>query len=228
MLTFDQKSILDIVGLIWLLLFWIGYVFFTKRMNLNKNRGLLAAMNRTRHQWVNALLKRENRMVDVQIINGLIRRETFFASTTILMLAGVVALLGLGDKINDLFNEIPYSQKSTLAMLELKVGVLAMTFVFAFFKFTWALRQHTSSAILLGSLPLPGEVNEETEKQAKRMAKLGNLAARHFNDGMRAYYFALAELSWFFHPLALMACTIWITAALYRREFHSKALSIME
>jgi len=224
----DQTWLLDIIALFWLLFFWIGYVAYTKRMNLSKNKGLLAAMNRTRKQWLQSLLKRDNRMVDVQIINGLIRRETFFASTTILMLAGVVALLGLGEEINDLFNQVPLSQQSSLAMLELRVGVLAMTFVYAFFKFTWALRQHTSSAILLGSLPHPDQIDQATEQQAVRMAKLGNLAARHFNDGMRAYYFALAELSWFFHPVALMFTTIWVIAVLYRREFYSKALSIME
>ncbi len=44
---------------------------------------------------------------------------------------------------------------------------------------------------------------------------------------MRAYYFALAELSWFFHPWAFVVATAWVVLVLYRREFHSKALEIL-
>ena len=113
-------------------------------------------------------------------------------------------------------------------MLELKVGVLALTFVYAFFKFTWSIRQHSYCAILLAAIPPPEKAAEQNgENQVRRLARLSNLAARHFNDGMRAYYFALAELSWFLHPLAFMLATAWVILVLYRREFHSKALSIL-
>ena len=47
---------------------------------------------------------------------------------------------------------------------------------------------------------------------------------------MRAYYFALAEFSWFswfFHPWAFIVATAWVVLVLYRREFHSKALEIL-
>ena len=52
-----------------------------------------------------------------------------WAETTLLILASTVALLGL-------FNEIPFAQASPPALWELKVSVLAMTFVHAFFKLT--------------------------------------------------------------------------------------------
>lgn len=214
--------------MLWLVILWGGYVAYTKRSNLLHQRGLLAAMNQMRYKWVNTLLKRDNRMVDSHVINALMSKETFFASTTILILAGIVALLGIGDQVNHLFSEIPFAQQTSIAMLELKVSVLALTFVYAFFKFTWSIRQHSSCAIILGALPLPGDVDEKAYLQASRLAKLSNLAARHFNDGMRAYYFALAELSWFYHPLAFMLCTVWVIVVLYRREFFSKALSILE
>jgi uncharacterized membrane protein len=224
----QQLPIFDLLALALFLTLWIGYVVYTKHINLNKHRGLLAAMNRVRYQWVKTLLARENRMVDSQVINGLISKETFFASTTLLILASIIALLGMGDQVNQLFHEIPFAQQTTLGMLELKVSMLAMTFVYAFFKFTWAIRQHSSCAILVASIALPDKVDAEAEKQANRLAKLSNLAARHFNDGMRAYYFALAELSWFFHPVAFIAATLWVIVVLYRREFYSKALTILE
>lgn len=218
----------DLAALLWYLVAWVGYVAYTKRVNLKGQRGLLAAMNRVREQWARTLLERENRIVDSQVINGLVRKETFFTSTTLLLLAGTVALLGMGDQVNQLFREIPFAQQTPLAMLELKVGVLALTFVYAFFKFTWSIRQHSYCAILLAAIPPPEKAAEQDgENQVRRLARLSNLAARHFNDGMRAYYFALAELSWFLHPLAFMLATAWVILVLYRREFHSKALSIL-
>ena len=220
--------LLDVGALLWYITCWVSYVVYTKRRNLNKKHGLLAAMNRIRAQWATAILERDNRIVDSQVLNGMVRKDSFFASTTLLILASTVALLGMSDQVNQLFREIPYAQQTPLALWELKVGVLALTFVYAFFKFTWSIRQHTFCAILMAALPSPEQAAErEGEKQVRRLSRLSNLAARHFNDGIRAFYFALAELSWFFHPWALMLSTAWVVLVLYRREFHSKALEIL-
>lgn len=184
-------------------------------------------MNRVREQWTAALLQRDNRIVDNQVINGLVRKESFFASTT-LLLATVVALLGLGDQVNLLFREIPFARHTPLALWELKVAVLALTFVYAFFKFTWAIRQHSFCALLLASLPLPPHSGDAaSQRQAEGLARLSNLAARHSNDGMRGWYLSLAQLSWFYNPWAFMACTAWVVLVLRRREFGSKALAIL-
>jgi len=63
--------------------------------------------------------------------------------------------------------------------------------------------------------------------KAKQLADLTSLAASQFNNGLRAYYFALATLSWFYHPLAFMLATTWIVGILYRREYHSNAHAIL-
>ncbi|MDJ0740065.1 MAG: DUF599 domain-containing protein [Gammaproteobacteria bacterium] len=219
---------LDLLALVGYVGAWFGYVVHTKRRNLHQKRGLLAAMNRVREQWADAILERDNRIVDSQVINGLVRKETFFASTTLLILASTVALLGVGDQVNQLFREIPFAHPTPLALWELKVAVLALTFVYAFFKFTWAIRQHSYCGTLLAAMPMPDKVAEHGgRQQAVRLARLSNLAARHFNDGMRAYYFALAELSWFINAWVFLLATAWVIVVLYRREFRSKALSIL-
>ena len=46
----------------------------------------------------------------------------------------------------------------------------------------------------------------------------------NFNNGLRAYYFALAALTWFLHPWLMVAATGWVVYILYQREFHSKTL----
>ena len=52
-------------------------------------------------------------------------------------------------------------------------------------------------------------------------AKVSNRAARHFNTGLRAYYFGLAALAWILQPLALVLASVVVLHELYRREFRS-------
>ena len=226
--TSTDLPIVDAAALLWFIICWAGYLAYTKKSK--RRRSLLNAMDQWREEWALAITQRSNRIMDSQVINGLVRKETFFASTTILILASSVALMGAGDKVNSLAADIPFAQQTPLALWQLKVMVLALIFVYAFFKFSWSIRQHSYSAILLGSIPEPENCTPEPDKakdHALRLARLSSLGARHFNDGIRAYYFALAELGWFINPLLFIAATAWVVVVLYRREFHSKALLLL-
>jgi len=221
-------SALDIIALLWFIGIWIGYIVFSKNKCKKEKTGLIAEMDRIRTEWGLELLKRDNRVMDSQLVNGLIRKETFFASTTMLILASTLALMGVGDKAIPLFQNIPFAQTTTTVLWELKVLVLIVVFMFAFFKFTWSIRQHSYCATLLGSIGSPNESDDEKSLlKARQFADLSSLAANHFNNGLRAYYFALAELSWFFHPLAFIFASTWVVIILYRREYYSKAHGIL-
>ena len=133
----------DLIALAWFVLTWLAYAVFTRYRCDTKTTGLVAEMNQVRKQWALELLKRDNRIVDSQVINGLISKETFFASTTILIIASTLALMSVGDEVFDLFDNIPYAHKTSNILWLLKVLVLIMVFMFAFFKFTWSIRQHS-------------------------------------------------------------------------------------
>ena len=51
-----------------------------------------------------------------------------------------------------------------------------------------------------------------------------SIAVATFNGGLRAYYFALAALGWFVHPLVFIAAILWIVLVLLRRQFLSHTL----
>ena len=105
--------------------------------------------------------------------------------------------------------------------------MLLLIFIFAFFKFVWAYRLNTYCAVLVGAVPSSSDVDEAAKDQAQRAAKVANLAARHFNRGLRAFYFALAALSWVLHPIAFMVATAWVAVVLYRRDFRSRSQQII-
>ena len=52
-----------------------------------------------------------------------------------------------------------------------------------------------------------------------------SVAVATFNGGLRAYYFALAALGWFVHPLVFIGTVLWIVLVLLRRQFLSHTLS---
>jgi uncharacterized membrane protein len=102
-------------------------------------------------------------------------------------------------------------------------------FVFAFFKFTWALRQVGFCSVLVGSAPLPSQSysDEELEQYARGAADVLSLAGQQFNHGLRSFYFGLAMLAWFINPWLFMLASFWVVVVLYFREFRSEALKAL-
>lgn len=215
-------SILDVIALIWFLLCWAGYSYY-----VNTHNGSLAAtMSAWREKWALSMLQRDNRIVDAQVITGLTNVVTFFCSTSIFITAGLFASLGASKQIVELINQLSFLQSTNITTVELKLGLLVVIFIYSFFKFGWAIKQHSYSAVVLASVPDTKQTHTPQDiRTAKLMGQLSSLGAQHFNDGIRAYYFALATISWFIHPLVYMAVVSWVILVLHRRDFRSKLLN---
>ncbi len=214
---------LDLAALGLLALSWFGYAALADSRAWGP-RSLSAAMNVQRLHWLQAMAERDNRIGDAALIGNLMRSVSFFASTTILILGGLVALIGALDRMHALLAGLPFVVEASKEAHAVKVGVLALIFVYAFFTFTWSLRQFNYACILIGGAPPPDAEPPEKAAFVKRAARLHQLAGRSFNGGLRAYYFGLATLCWFVHPLLLMAAVLAVVGVLYRREFKSKTL----
>ena len=106
----------------------------------------------------------------------------------------------------------------------MKIFLLIYTFIYAFFKYTWSLRQYNYAGIFVNSIPPHKECIAEADHITQRGSYLIGNAAKHFNSGLRAYYFGLAALSWFIHPTLFMAGTAWVVFVTHRREYHSTTL----
>lgn len=221
-LPLSRIALADLIGPIWFLLCWFGYTWFADRAHGRPS--LMQRMHEYRRIWMRCMLARDNRMVDAQIIANLMRSVSFFASTTMFIIAGLIAVLGARAEAMAVLAELPFAIETSALVWDLKVLLLIVLFVYAFFKFTWAFRHYNYCLILLGSVPNPDRVTEESANVAERIARIATSTARHFNRGIRAYYFGLAALSWFIHPWLFILATAWVVAVLYRREFHSRLL----
>lgn len=171
------------------------------------------------------MLGRENRVVDASLIANLERNVSFFASSTLLILAGILTVLGATDRVISLAEELPFAVKASKVAWELKLFLLMAIFVYAFFKFSWALRQYGFASVVIGTAPSPSAGKGcDRDEFSQGTGSVISRAAHAFNLGLRSYYFGLAFLLWFVNPWIFMAMSTWVVAVLYRREFHSKAL----
>jgi uncharacterized membrane protein len=60
-----------------------------------------------------------------------------------------------------------------------------------------------------------------------RIAVIVSFANRNFNQGLRAYYFGVAALTWFLHPALMIAMTLAVLYVLHEREFRSVTLEVL-
>ena len=215
---------LDIAGVIFFVLAWVGYALFAQ-WHARTAPSLHNTMDRYRREWMLRMIERDNRMVDVNIMRNLTRSSQFFASTTMLVLGALIALLGYVQQAMDVVSGLPFTVKASTRLLEIKVVMMVLIFVYAFFKFSWAIRQLGFSSTLIGAVPKPPKDNpEQYVARINRIAAVTSYAGTNFNDGLRAYYFALAGMTWFLHPYLMLIATAWVVYVLYHREFASKTL----
>lgn len=208
---------------------WMGYAWFAS-MGSQRQQTLLASTNRLRRQWMLQATARDPRMLDGLITQNLSSTPSFFSSTTIIIIGGLFALLGTTDKAAELVREIPFAQPTPILVFEFKVLVLIGIFVYAFFRFSWSMRQYTFVALMIGAMPPPDTYasgQHDREVMAERAGRLVGAAADTFNDGLRAYYFSFAAMAWFFSPLALVLATALVVVILYSREFRSDVLHVL-
>lgn len=208
---------------------WVAYAAFASR-RAKVERTLLASTNHFRRVWMKQVTYRDQRIVDAAITQNLASSPSFWASTTILVLGGLLAVLGTNERANELVKDLPFAARTSMLVFDIKIIVLLAVFVYAFFRFTWSMRVYSFGAILVGAAPNTdvferGEADRE--EFANRAGKLMGMAAESFADGLRAYYMSFAVIGWFVSPVAFALGTLAVLWVLYRREFRSDVLAIL-
>jgi uncharacterized membrane protein len=147
---------------------------------------------------------------------------SFLGSATLLVLAALVGVLSNVETVLRLLRELSFAAPTSKTVLEAKLFLLIAILVFGFLKFTWALRQFNYLCAMIGSAPSQDAPPEPRERAAAHLATLLTLAVTSFNGGLRAYYFALAALTWLAGPIFFIAATVAVVLVLLRRQFLSR------
>ena len=219
---------LDAIALAWFLLCWVGYTLIADRSRWSR-KSMTWVMNEARRCWMLTMLRRDDpRVVDTTIMASQLSGIAFFASTSIIVVGGLFALVGAAEEATNILASIPLVATPSHTVLGLKLLLLITIFVYAFFKFAWSFRLLKYCSVLIGATPLASESDPQAEAFVQRIACLIGIEAVHFNQGLRAYFFALAALGWFLHAYVFMFATAWVTVVLYRREFRSRSLACLQ
>ncbi|MDP0589681.1 MAG: DUF599 domain-containing protein [Candidatus Endonucleobacter bathymodioli] len=221
--------IADWVALLSLLFCWIGYTVYSKRKSLT-TPCLANVLALYRQEWMLVFLQRDNKISDVSLLTSLRSGVSFFASTSMLVIAGLVAGIASSEQAIGVLSAIPFVVTTTREMWEIKLLVMVVIFIYSFLEFTWSHRLYNFTCVVLGSAPMKEDIEKSQVDRQVFVIKAKELmteAAYHFNLGLRSYYFAMATMAWFISPWLLVLTSMMVVGVLYRREFHSKVLKIL-
>ncbi len=209
---------LDGVAFVTLFLGWFLIGFLIDRNGKRRSTHALIADFRSR--WMVEMVNRENRVADIQILSSLRQGAALFMSASMIGIGGTLALLGSAETLEQVAIEVSPELSAPQLVWEAKLIVVALILVSAFLKFVWSHRLFGYCAVVLGSVPNDPK-HPDSLGFAAKAAKLNTYAARSFNRGLRAVYFALAALTWLLGSIPLILAVTVTLAVLYRREFHS-------
>lgn len=215
--------------LIWFVFCWAGYTQFARR-RAKKTHCIASVLHRHRITWMRRLLYRDHLIADTALLASLERQVSFFASTTILILAALLTLLSTSEKLYLTLTDFPTAYPFSLHEIQARLVLMIAIFIYAFFTFTWSMRQYAFCSVLMGAFPKANPdtpITEQQENHVIYVAKIVDHAGHSYNYGLRSYYFAMATLAWFIHPVLFVGASSLVVIILYKREFHSNTLKVM-
>jgi uncharacterized membrane protein len=213
----------NLAAIAFLLLAWLGIGWLIEHPPRSLP-SVSTMMVQYRRDWMVQMVTRQPRIFDASIIESLRQGTAFFASTCMIAIGGGVAVIGNSDRIQGLTTDLPIDVAGV--PVEAKIILILFFLANALLKFVWSNRLFGYCSVLMAAVP-----NEPTDPRAypraAQAAEINITAARSFNRGLRAIYFALAALGWMLGPIALAIATIVASAVMLRREFASTSRRVI-
>ncbi len=181
-------------------------------------------MNDYRRDWMRQFVTREPRIFDASVIDSLRQGTAFFASASMIAIGGGVALLGNAGIVKGLAAQLALDEGAV--GIEIKIIVMLTFLANALLKFIWSNRLFGYCSIMMAAVP-NDPADPHAYHRAAQAAEVNITAARSFNRGLRAIYFALAALSWLAGPTSLILAALFTSGILMRREFASVSREVI-
>lgn len=210
---------LGLVALSWYALGW--------RIELTRTAkpSVTVLMAQYRREWLRQFVTRMPRMYDASVLASLRQSTNWLASTTLLALGGLLALIGNPEQLRGVAQDLSLEAGSARSF-ETRLLLAGLFLSHGFLKFLWSNRLFGYSSIMMSTVP-----NEAADPlaypRARQAAEINIRAAYNFNRGLRATYFALASLAWLLGPWALMAAIVVVSWLIWSREFASHSRGVL-
>ena len=200
------------------LICWFAYNYGVPLLE-RKRPSLSVIMSMQRRRWVANAVKRDTPL-DAILAGNLMGSVSFLASTSVLLVLAVFTAFGNLTALTDTLSTVGLKASYTTQDVQIHLFATLAIFVLSFFSFTLALRQFNHFCILLGAIEHSEHVARD---EIDGIAQLNTLAAKNFNNGIRAYYFAVPMVAWFANEWLAVVATLVTVAFMVHREFFSTA-----
>lgn len=180
---------------------------------------LSTIMSMQRRRWVANAVKRDTPL-DAILSGNIMGSVSFLASTTALLVLAIFTAFGNLASLMRTLETAGLRVEVTAADLEIHLFAMLAILVLSFFAFTLSLRQFNHFCILLGALDHSGQTSPA---EIDAIAALNTMAAKNFNNGLRAYYFLVPMVFWFAGPWLSLVTSLITVGFLIHREFFSSA-----
>ncbi len=212
----------DLAALIFFLVCWLFYEPLLKL--LSRGTSLNSDMTVIRGAWMGQMARRENRLMDANLLGHALNSASFFASSNLLLIAASAGALFGGESTFASVSSLEVIKTSTRFLFEGQLALMVLVLARGLLAFIWAIRQMNYSLAIMGATP-EGEAADPSLQAAfgDAASRTLNPALSSFNAGVRGYYFALAAAAWLFGPLAFLIATVGAVALLVWRQRRSSA-----
>ena len=172
--------------------------------------------------WVETLMSSgKPDVIAIQTLRNSTMAATFLASTSVLLIMGVLTLSGEGDHLNSSWHVLNNVGATHAELWLTKLIFLLLDLFVAFFSFSMAIRIYNHVGYLIN---VPISLNHRAISP-KHVAAHLNRAGSYYSRGMRAYYFTVPLVFWLFGPHFMVAATVIMIPVLYTLDRAPKILA---
>ncbi|CAL1352949.1 unnamed protein product [Linum trigynum] len=176
-----------------------------------------------RRYWVAAMMKdnEKKNILAVQTLRNLIMGSTLMATTSILLSAGLAAIISSTYSVKRPLNDSVFGAHGDF-MVALKYVTILTIFLFSFFCHSLSIRFVNQVNLLINSPQNPAADEEGAVAGVITPEYVGDLLEKGFvlnTVGNRLFYAALPLLLWIFGPVLVFLCSVAMVPILYNLDF---------
>jgi uncharacterized membrane protein len=215
MVDFVVSHSFDFAGFALSALAMLAYqAYLRRRTRLDPATSALHGMHAARVAWVEGVMRERRDILVVQTLRNSLMTASFMASTSVLLIIGVLTLSAQGDKLSGTWHTLSGFGQDSSGIWLFKLLVMLFDLLFAFFAFSLSMRLYHHLGYMI-NVPPPCQI--ECAQPGHAAAEL-NRAAIYFRVGMRAYFFTVPLLLWLFGPLWMVGATALVIFFLYHLD----------
>src|SRR5260221_11914972 len=148
-----ESTTLNIAALALYFFIWAGYeILFDS--GFRRPDSLNSKMVMVRNAWAARILTRDTSLVDSNLVGHTIHTATFMASTTVLILAGLLGVLGSSARIYSAVSSISMIIATDQRPFVWKIGLVVVIFVYTLLRIHRAVRPFNYFFANISSAPL--------------------------------------------------------------------------